>query len=403
MPDRVEYREIRPEELAEYVELDAYAFAYEATPVQHARYQRLLRLEDTLAAFVDGRMVAHLNVIDMRMWLNGAGLHIGGVSDVAAWPEVRRQGYTGEMLRRMLVTMRERGQSVSTLYPSFFALYRRFGYAIAEQKLRVTGPAAAFRRHREAVDSGSIRRIDVESWQRCASIYDRTLPTANGLVSRDEQVWRDRVIDAMPPAVMLGAVWESSAGVAEGYVIHRRPTQMDHYNDHQFAIRELVSLTPDAYAGLWTFIERHDLGKSITWTGPSDDPLLSALLDPGAVETSLQPGFMLRIVDLPGAIEARANPDPGPFAITLQVRDRTAPWNDGIWRIEREQGATRVSNTSAEPDSSLDITTLSAMFNGFLSAHSAHEAGLLEGATEAVIAISRLFPVTRRPYCADSF
>ena len=98
----VVYREVLPGEFEEYVALDAYAFAYDVTPESVARMRRMTPLDGTLAAFAGREMLAHMHIRRMDFWLNGGSVPAGGVADVAAWPEHRRSGYTGELLRRSL-------------------------------------------------------------------------------------------------------------------------------------------------------------------------------------------------------------------------------------------------------------------------------------------------------------
>src|SRR5262249_13113421 len=152
---------------------------------------RLTPIEGALAAFVDGRMAAHVHMKPMTMWLNGAPLAMGGIADVATAPEHRRQGLAGGLMRRVLARMRDEGMPLSMLYPSFFALYPRFGYALASMHRRLDGAAAALDLLRTA-EPGRVERVDVERWQELAAVYDAALPGANGAIDRDELWWRLR-------------------------------------------------------------------------------------------------------------------------------------------------------------------------------------------------------------------
>jgi predicted acetyltransferase len=400
----VEFRPVQPEEFDAYVALDAYSFAYEVNEASVARMHAVTPLDGTLAAFVDGRMAAHACVYPLKMWLNGAPVPAGGVADVAVWPEQRRGGLARALLERLLERMRDRGQSLSMLYPTFYPLYQRFGYALAAFERRVTGPATAFAPRRAPASEGQVRRVGDDDWRLLAAIYDRWILDANGAVGRDESWWRWRRLRGYQRGPVHAAVWQPGGGPPASYMLYQGPTREGHGNEQSLLVREITGLTPAATGALWQFAAHHDLVERLTWSGPVDDPLPALVADPRALTVTLEPSFMLRIVDLVPALTARANPDPGPLRLRLSVHDDTAPWNTGIWLVEREDGITAVRRTEEAADLTTDIGTLAQLYNGLLTPAAALAAGLVEANDEnAIAAAGRLFTVTRQPHCPDYF
>lgn len=403
----VEIRTLREDELEAYLRLDAYAFGYELTSEQVARYRAHTRLEWMLAAFHDGRMVSHLLAYPWRMAINGARVALAGVADVATWPEHRRAGYTGALLRASLGWMRARGLVLAMLYPTFYALYRRFGWALAAEKRRYAAPATAFAPAAFAAPAaGRAERLTDDLIGALGAMYDRWLASANGALERDEAHWRWRTLysRAGPPHAVQ---WRGANGEADGYVLYRGPQRgpgREAAPDQELDVLELVALTPDGYRGLITYLARHDLVRRLHWSGPPDDPLRSLITDPAAVHVEAQPSFMLRLVDVPRALAARGYLPGPPTRLIVQVRDAVAPWNDGSWALTVEDGAARVVRTSADPHLSLDVATLAALYNGFLSPRHACLTGLVRVADHAALdAASRLFAVTTPPFCPDYF
>lgn len=402
-----EIRAITAEELSDYVQLDAYAFGYETTPEAIDRFRTRYHLPHLLAAFVRGRMVAHLAILRFGMTLNGRLLPMAGVADVSAWPEDRRAGHTGRLLRAALARMRDDGMPLSMLYPTFSALYRRFGWALASE-----GRAYSFRPAElqflpgaSTADGGRLERLPVESGlETAATVYDRLLPAANGAIARGEAEWAGR--REAQPALQL-VIWRDASDSPQGYMLHRHPLRIPDapaFYDQRMDVRELVALSPAAYRALVGYLARHDLVTRTHWLAPPDDPLHALLADPSVVTAAVRPGFMLRIVDLAPALESRPYLPGPPARLVLGVRDTTAPWNDGTWALTVEDGAARVTRTTDAPELSTDAATLAALYNGFLCPERARAAGLIDVRDVATLtAAARLFAVSRAPHCYDHF
>jgi predicted acetyltransferase len=405
----LEIRPIRLDELEEYVRLDAYAFGYEPTEEVMARYRTYLRPEETLAAFESGRMVAHLVAYHWRMAINGGSVPMGGIADVAVWPEARRAGHAGALLRACLTSLRDRGLPLSMLHPSFYALYYRFGWALAAESRTYTFRPVDLRFRTPAPTDGSLERLAPEDWRTIAGIYQRSLPSCNGAILRGDAEWTGLVLSsaqAGPPRQIV--VWRDGEGEPQGYLVHRYPIRIGDFAttlyDQEIAVRELVAFTPAAYRGLLEYLARHDLAERVRWPASPHDPFLSLLADPSIVKIETRPDMMLRVVDLVPALELRTYMPGPPTCFVLRLVDPSAPWNDGTWRIEVEAGKARVKPDASEPDISANAGVLAALYNGFLTPSQAMRSGLLDARdTGALAAATGIFRVSAPPFCADYF
>lgn len=127
--------------------------------------------------------------------------------------------------------------------------------------------------------------------------------------------------------------------------------------------------------------------------GYDHDRLLDVVTDRDAIDVEVAAGKMLRIVDVPAALEAVPYPDVEDVAISVAVDDPHAPWNDATFSIEVTEGAATVTPTDADPDASIDIGTLSQLLVGYLPAERALTVGGLDvRVSETVDVLDRLFP-----------
>lgn len=404
----LEIRPITDDEWDAYITLDAYSFAYEATGEVRANYRVAFRREWTLAAFEHGRMVAHLLAAPWSVMINGAALSMGAIADVAVWPEDRRAGHAAALLRACLGRMRDQGPALSMLYPTFYTLYQRFGWAqAAEARIYTFRPSELHLLNAGAAPSGRAERRGDDALPDMMAVYDAALHDANCALVRDAEHWRLRRLARHGMARRQVILWRGPDGDAEGYLLHPPPFRLSMRQgvyDQDLPVHELVALNASAYRGLIDHVVRHDLVAQTTWYAPPDDPLPSMLANPLAVKVEMRPGFMLRIVDVVPALEGRGYLPGPPARLSLRLHDATAPWNDGTWLLEVERGKARVLATTPEPDLTLDVRTLAALYNGFLSPARAVQAGLLHARDVAAIeTAARVFAVTRSPYCLDYF
>lgn len=403
----ITFRSIVPDEWETYVRLDAYAFGYDPAEAME-RYRQHCRPEWTLAGFVAGRMVTHLVSYPWQMAINGALVPAGGIADVACWPEDRRSGYAGQMLRASAGFMRDQGMALGMLNPTFYGLYQRFGWVQAAETRNATfKPGALGFRPGVPAAVGSAERVESEHGAVLAPIYDAWLQGANGALHRDAELWRLRPLHVWTGLPVQAVVWRDGDGRPAGYVIHTYPRRLPGINppvDQGITVRELVALTDNAYRGLVMYVLRHDLMHEVSWTMPPDDPLTAMLADPIGVKIDTWPGFMLRIVDVIPALEGRGYLAGASGRLTMKLADATAPWNAGTWSLEVEDGRARVKPAAHEPDLSMEVGTLAALYNGFLSPYQAARAGLLEaGSPAALETATRTFAVSAPPYCPDHF
>jgi predicted acetyltransferase len=406
MPDEI--RPIIPDEWDEYVHLDGYAFGYEANEVVIAHYREMYRPEWTLAAFRDGRMAAHLIAMPWQVRMGGAPLTMGAIADVAVWPERRRGGHAAALLRACLERMHDGGTALSMLYPTFYPLYRRFGWAqAAESRVYTFRPSEL---HFLVADppAGHAERASADALPDLMAVYDAATARGMGAIVRDETLWRNRRLHTRPGSGALNIIlWRGEQGRAEGYLLHTSPRRLTDGQadyDQELPIHELVTTTPDAYRGLLGYVSRHDLIDRATWSAPPDDPLPAMLADPARVRIASRPTFMLRLVRLVDALEGRGYDERVSARLVLDVDDPIVKNNSGRWLLTVESGKARVAATDAEPHLTCGIDVLAAMYAGFLHPVRTAHAGLIAARDqEAVATLARIFAVERPPYCLDYF
>ncbi|MHB8575682.1 MAG: GNAT family N-acetyltransferase [Dehalococcoidia bacterium] len=364
-----------------------------------------LPLDWTLGAFVEGELGATMVTIPFVTWINGAPLPLGGVSAVACLPEYRRQGLTSAMLRQSLRDMRDRGQLLSGLFTPHLPLYVRFGWEPATFMLTHNFDAKQVALRRPPNVRGRLLRATPGDWPRLDAAWRAYIAQQNGLFERTEEWWRVQVFGEEGDSQARDlVVWADESGDWQGWLCFRELDIRPAKPGTRLQVRELVARTDEAYMQLLTFMLRHDLVVETEFRTTPDDPFRALLLDPRPVQSTLREQLLLRIVDLPGALAARACLATDPMRVTIQVTDTEAPWNDGIWKIRADGGRLQAQPASGTAEASITINGLATLFNGHLRAATARRAGLLQTADPTVLTrLDALFAVGETPRTPDGF
>ncbi len=352
--------------------------------------------ENVRLARVGGRVAGGLSMLFMGQWFGGRPVPMAGIAAVAIAPEHRSTGIGSRLLRGVLEEVRARGMRLSALYPATQVVYRRagyeqagvaMGYALPLHGLDPRGgdPHVQMRRATEE-DDGAIRALYAEQGRRTA-----------GALDRNEYMWRRLMNVGDTP---LNTYLVERDGVAEGYIVYEQ-RQRAGERDRAIVARDLVALTPGAARTLLAFLAGHrSTVNSVEWVGSPADPLLLHVPNQG-YKVAWYEQWMLRIVDAPGALEARGYPPALHAELHLEVRDDALPWNRGRWVLTVAGGRGEV-RAGGRGDVRLDARGLAPLYSGYLSAEELLSTGLVEGAP-GTLALASLVFGGPTPWMADSF
>jgi predicted acetyltransferase len=335
-------------------------------------------LDDMRVAILDGRIVACAGDYPFHQWFGGKPVACSGVWGVATLPEHRTSGLASACVDSLLARARERGASITSLYPAVLRPYRRLGYEVA----------GTFTRHRLATnalpgsgeeDLPSVEVTDLDhDLPEITSAYREWIRETNGPVEPlDDEHWRRRVLDR-PFDESFRTVVVRDRGRVTGVAAFSRlsdPGPLD--ITFGLTCSALFGLDDRAWRALLRYFRGfRGLGKWLQWVGPLTDPV--ALLVPDEmVHTEFRYDWMLRILDVPAAFESRGYRDIDAQAV-IAVDDPRWPQNAGPWRIEMRGGAAKVSPAKDAHVRPISIGMLSSMFTGFLRISDAARLGVLD-------------------------
>ncbi|MCH7810438.1 MAG: sterol carrier protein domain-containing protein, partial [Chloroflexi bacterium] len=240
--------------------------------------------------------------------------------------------------------------------------------------------------------------------------YRQPVDPPNGAPVRGEDWWRFFVLidfEAKDKRERDIVIWVDESGADRGYIVYQnRPTgQKDRgWSQQEIFLRDFVALDASAYRGLWQHILTHDLASNVIYESHPNDPFVDLCEDPFLVTVGRGEGPMIRIVDIEGAIASRPYSGGSSASFTMRISDESAPWNEGVWRVEAAEGKMRAQKTDAAPDVEMSVNYLAPLYTGFRTAETLANVGMITvHRAEALAEVTNAFAVADPPFTQDYY
>ncbi len=333
-------------------------FGWSADPELLAPWRALLPPDAVLVACDVEGIVGHALYLDLRLTVpGGAVLPAAGVSLVVVAPTHRRRG----MLRAIYDELHHRiagaRYPVAALTASEGGIYGRFGYGPATVEQELTIDRRFARLHADAPDPGGVRLVRPgEHRDDLAEIYDRWRRCTPGGLERPLPLWDDLLADR-PAGRQGGTEWFALLH-PDGYVLYRV-----HGNDPKAVrVAEFRAATATAHTALWRALLGMDLMATVSVRTHPDDALPYLLTDTRLARTTARKDDLwLRLMDIPGALQARSYA--AELSTVLQVADGFRG-DGGRFALDIRGGRARCVPTDAPADVELDLDVLGSLYLG---------------------------------------
>jgi predicted acetyltransferase len=358
-----------------------------------------------LAVTADGRPVGTAGAYSFELTLPGQVLApAAGVTAVGVLPSHRRRGVLSALMRRQLADLRARGEFLSVLLATEALIYRRFGYGPATFTQRLTVPRhqAAFALPRAggtAEAAGSVELLRrAECGELLEAVYDSYRRAQPGALSRPHRWW---VVGAgqppISPAPRYVAVHRDAGGVPDGYACYSRT------EPGTLTVDETIAVDDAVFTALARFVLGHDLVTQVVFKHvPPGHPLRWQLADFRAGEVGDDTDWLwVRVLDVPRALTARRWSADGELVLDV---DDPFLGEHARYLLTVRDGRAGCGPTDREPDLSLDVSDLGAVYLGGTAPSTLVRAGHVRAHHPGAAALAdALFRAERTPHCLHWF
>jgi predicted acetyltransferase len=326
------------------------------------------------------KIIGGLALIPLRQWFGGSAVSMTGIASVAVSPEHRRVGAALFLLKNVLKELFDNQISLSALYPSNQALYYKAGYGIAgttygweidTQNINIDARALP------------VWSLDTENSRPLYPVYEKQASLENGHIERSSIIW-DSIFHTQDHLYGYGL---GTPEKPEGYFIY---TQHSHSSTQILDVKDWVMLSPAATGRFWTFMSDQNAQISkVRWKGAAIDTL-SMYLPTQSAQIRFSDAWMLRILNVKTALEARGYPQGVELDLHLNVKDPLIPDNSGLYILSVTGGKGAVT-PGGKGDLQLDISALSPLYTGLFTPSQLEKAGYIQSTRNASLSASIIF------------
>jgi predicted acetyltransferase len=359
------------------------------------------------AALDHHRVVGTYISWDTRVTVPGGSLVVAdAVSGVTVLPTHRRRGVLTRMILPDLAAAAARAVPVAILIAAEAPIYGRYGFGAATETARWSVDVRAAELGPQVVRDGTVEIVPETELRGIApAVFDAgRRPGALDQVD----VWWDRAFGLAGEPEHKPQTWlvhRSPDGTPAGYASYRpEESWVDREIRTVVHVEHFQYATPAAYTGLWSVLTSLDIVARVNAPELAvDEPLPWLLTDHRAArQASRQDHQWSRLLDPAAALSARGYEREG--MATFAVVDPQG-WAAGTFRLEADADGTGVcSAVETEPELTLPVDVLSALWLGGGDLHAAALAGLVdEHRTGAVDRLARLLRTIRAPWTPTWF
>lgn len=391
MDESVRLRQAAAEDHDAIVDLLGYVFHHDYDEENRQLDTLIWEPERSLVADDAGSIVGHTTALTRDLTVPGGVVPAAHVTGVGVAPTHRRRGLLRAMMHRQLGEVAEAGREpIAVLWASETTIYPRFGYGPSASVMGIHAMTRELRVHPEAPGAGHrLRLVDPRAARDdLAAVYQRIGASRVGWSSRPGKWWDFHLADLKDnrggATMRHGVICDGPDGRPAGFALWRVKGKWDDYGpDAEVRVTQVAADDPAVYAALWRFLLGIDLARSLHYEfGAVDEPLALIVDEPRRLGRKYEEALWVRVVDVPGALEARRYLTP--LEVVLEVTDPLLPANSGRWRLTGGPDKASCVRTDEAPDLALSITDLGALYLGGTSLGALLAAGRVAASTANV-------------------
>lgn len=336
-------------------------------------------------------------VIPMGLWFGGRAVATGGVTAVAVAPEDRSSGVGSQMMRHAIAEMRAAGAPLAALYPATYPVYRRVGFETAGT--RIAYRVALRGLDPDAGEPLAVERYGPEHEAAVHACYEHRARRTAGNVARTPYMW-SRMLAPVTAKVHTYVVLVGAK--VEGFVAFSQK-DIAVTPRYELTVRDLVAITPRAGRRIWHLLADHRsmADHAIVYGAPADPVLLLLREEPWQIADHQR--WLVRVLDVAAALEARGWPPGALGEVALDVRDDVVAENQATFVLSVEAGRAQVRRTDAAPRAvTIDVRALAALYTGYLGAEELRARGGIDGDDDELARLTALF-AGPAPWMAEIF
>lgn len=349
----------------------------------------VLERADILGCYDADTLVSQFAVYPLKMNIYNSIFQVGFITSVSTYPEYSGKGIMSKLMKKSLIRMQEKKQSLALLYPYSIPLYRLFGWEIISNKISYTIKDRQIPAKEKA--PGFVRRVDWDN-KDFVNLHTNFAQQTHGCLFRNTLAWEEYWRWDYDDTVV--AIYYSEKNKPLGYMVYLIR------NDIMY-IKEMIYLNREAQKGLWEYIHAHEsMIDEVRGNTYFNEPVAFDM-DDGDIKETIRPYIMGRIVDFELFIsQYHCDPLEKNVCIAFEITDSLLDWNNRTFHILFNEGRCTLTNTPTDYRVSMSIATLTTLFLGYKTAVQLFRRERIQGNERSVLRLDDVI-LHESPYISD--
>jgi predicted acetyltransferase len=345
-------------------------------------YVKRIGLENFRVIYREQKVAGGLAIIPMGQWWGGQSVAMGGIAAVGIAPEYRGDGAAIALIQHMLQELSDREIPISVLYPATQRLYRKAGYEQA-------GSSCVWEINSDSIQirqpSLPLTPVILENYAIFHELYRKQAKFTHGYLDRHPAIWQGLIRTSNSEIVYGYLIGDQDQ--PQGYIIFSQ----EHTKDGSILrVRDWATLSNAAVQTFWSFIANHrsQIDK-VRWKSSVIDAL-TLMLPEQAATIRNQDRWMLRIVNVCKALEARGYPPGVEAELHLEVKDDLLTANHGKFILSVANGKGSVTK-GGTGELQLNVQGLAPLYTGLFTPRQLLLMGKLQATQTALLTATQIF------------
>lgn len=293
--------------------------------------------------------------------IRGKPVPFSAVWGVATLPQHRRRGLIRKLLVESFKSMKEKDISLSILAPFYKTYYEKFGYSLAESRVKHEFPRILLRRvkgnsgitNRELSDI-SEAKVAQDMQSKMARFGSRNFHRISSL---------ERMIKA--GHFHLFEKDSDPVGIVKFHFIKLKENVLE------LSVYATAYASDEVFPSIMELVGHYATNATmVKWYSDPQVPVRYYMDDLQNWNTFDWSAMMMRIVDFERYCAAISVPNSATESVTIHLDDKMCPWNCGTYQLTPIEGSLDIErlDDSTEPEVSLDALRLSEVIGGLTPA-----------------------------------
>jgi predicted acetyltransferase len=356
-------------------------------------YAKRIGLENLRVIYREQQLAGGLAILPMGQWWGGQRVPMAGIAAVGIAPEYRGDGAAIALIQHTLAEIHAQEVPISVLYPATQRLYRKAGYEQGGSYCTWEISAESIQLHGQSLP---VQPVAVTSQDIFQDLYQQQAQVTHGYLDRHPAIWNGIIHTDDPTTVYSYLIGDKDQ--PQGYMIFTQERTKD---GSILNIRDWTVLSSAAAQSFWAFLAKHRSQiDQVRWKSSIVDAL-TLLLPEQSAKIRQQDRWLLRIVDVCKALEARGYPQGIEAELHLEVQDELLIANHGEFILSVANGRGEVTK-GGKGELKLDIRGLASLYSSLFTPHQLQLTGKLEATAIALSTATQIF-AGASPWMADFF